>query len=127
MKRQLATEGLTKTYRGRAVVRDVDVQIGPGEVVGLLGPNGAGKTTTFYGILGLVTPDKGRVLLDGEDITSLPMYMRARKGIGYLPQEASIFRRMTVEENLLSILEMRGTFLPDHGATGSWNFMMASW
>jgi len=108
LKRQLATEGLTKTYRGRAVVRDVDVQIGPGEVVGLLGPNGAGKTTTFYGILGLVTPDKGRVLLDGEDITSLPMYMRARRGISYLPQEASIFRKMTVEDNLVAILESVG-------------------
>ena len=108
MKRQLATEGLTKTYRGRAVVRDVDVRIGPGEVVGLLGPNGAGKTTTFYGILGLVTPDKGRVLLDGEDITSLPMYMRARRGISYLPQEASIFRKMTVEDNLVAILESVG-------------------
>jgi lipopolysaccharide export system ATP-binding protein len=108
LERQLATEGLTKTYRGRAVVRDVDIRIRPGEVVGLLGPNGAGKTTTFYGILGLVSPDKGRVLLDGEDITSLPMYMRARRGISYLPQEASIFRKMTVEDNLVAILESVG-------------------
>jgi len=106
--RSLAAAGLTKAYRGRPVVREVDIVIEPGEVVGLLGPNGAGKTTTFYCILGLVTPDRGRVLLDGEDITSLPMYQRARRGVSYLPQEASIFRRMTVEDNLLAILETRG-------------------
>ena len=105
MDRHLATEGLVKTYRGRTVVQDVDLEIRPGEVVGLLGPNGAGKTTTFYCILGLVAPDRGRVLLDGRDITSLPMYLRARRGISYLPQEASIFRKMTVEENLMAILE----------------------
>jgi lipopolysaccharide export system ATP-binding protein len=105
---ELPGRSLTKAYRGRPVVREVDIVIEPGEVVGLLGPNGAGKTTTFYCILGLVTPDRGRVLLDGEDITALPMYQRARRGVSYLPQEASIFRRMTVEDNLLAILETRG-------------------
>ncbi len=108
MIRSLHTEGLSKTYRGRAVVRDVALTIGGGEIVGLLGPNGAGKTTTFACILGLVRPDRGRVMLDGEDITSLPMYLRARRGLGYLPQEASIFRRMSVEDNLLAILETLG-------------------
>ena len=102
----LIAQELTKVYRRRAVVDSVSVSICPGEVVGLLGPNGAGKTTSFYCILGLVPPDRGRVSLDGEDITRLPMYLRARKGIGYLPQEASIFRLMSVEENLLAILEM---------------------
>jgi lipopolysaccharide export system ATP-binding protein len=106
--RQLAVEHLSKSYRGRSVVRDINVRIRPGEVVGLLGPNGAGKTTSFYCILGLVTPDEGRVLLHGADITSLPMYLRARQGISYLPQEASIFRRMTVADNLLSVLETLG-------------------
>jgi ABC-type sugar transport system ATPase subunit len=105
----LVAERLSKQFRGRKVVDGVSVRISPGEVVGLLGPNGAGKTTSFYLILGLVPPNGGRVLLDGRDITALPMYMRARRGIGYLPQEASIFRRMTVEENLLSILELQGT------------------
>jgi lipopolysaccharide export system ATP-binding protein len=103
----LAAEGLTKVYRRRAVVDGVSVRIAPGQVVGLLGPNGAGKTTSFYLILGLVPPDRGRVFLDDRDITELPMYLRARRGIGYLPQEASIFRRMTVEENILAILEMK--------------------
>ena len=101
----LVAEGLKKVYRRRAVVDGVTVSIAPGEVVGLLGPDGAGKTTTFYLILGLVPPDAGRVLLDDHDITDLPMYMRARRGIGYLPQEASIFRRMTIRQNLLAILE----------------------
>jgi lipopolysaccharide export system ATP-binding protein len=101
----LAVEGLSKAYKGRQVVRDVSLSIEGGEVVGLLGPNGAGKTTTFYCILGLVRPDRGRILLGGHDITRLPMYLRAREGISYLPQEASIFRKMTVEENLLAILE----------------------
>ncbi len=105
MERHLAVEGLSKSYRGRKVVREVDLEIGPSEVVGLLGPNGAGKTTTFYCILGLTAPDSGRVLLDGKDITSLPMYLRARRGIGFLPQEPSIFRKMTVEGNLMAILE----------------------
>ncbi len=100
--------GLTKTYGRRTVVRDVRVSIDQGEVVGLLGPNGAGKTTTFYMIVGLARPDGGRVCLGGEEITGLPMYLRARKGIGYLPQEASIFRKLTVEENVLAILEAQG-------------------
>jgi lipopolysaccharide export system ATP-binding protein len=102
-------EALNKSYGGRRVVDDVSVSIAPGEVVGLLGPNGAGKTTSFYLILGLVPADRGRVLLDGRDITSFPMYLRAREGIGYLPQEASIFRRLTVEENLMAVLELKGT------------------
>jgi lipopolysaccharide export system ATP-binding protein len=101
----LSTTGLTKAFGGRTVVRGVDVAISSGEVVGLLGPNGAGKTTTFSMIVGLVSPDAGRVLLDGADVTEDPMYVRARKGIGYLPQEASIFRGLTVEQNILAILE----------------------
>src|SRR5215471_8770468 len=96
---------LSKSYRGRKVVDDVDLEIGQGEVVGLLGPNGAGKTTTFHILVGLARPDSGRVLLDGEDITDLPMYLRARSGISYLPQEPSAFRQLTVEENLLAVLE----------------------
>ncbi len=96
---------LSKSYRGRKVVDDVDLEIQQGEVVGLLGPNGAGKTTTFYILVGLARPDSGRVLLDGEDITDLPMYLRARNGISYLPQEPSVFRQLTVEENLLAVLE----------------------
>jgi lipopolysaccharide export system ATP-binding protein len=104
----LVARGLAKQFRGRRVVDGVSLGISPGEVVGLLGPNGAGKTTTFHLILGLIPPNVGGVFLDGQEITAMPMYMRARRGIGYLPQEASIFRRMTVEDNLLSILEMRG-------------------
>ncbi|HEV8385617.1 MAG TPA: LPS export ABC transporter ATP-binding protein [Candidatus Acidoferrales bacterium] len=96
---------LRKSYRGRTVVDHVDLEIAQGEVVGLLGPNGAGKTTTFYILVGLARPDAGRVLLDGEDITDLPMYLRARGGISYLPQEPSVFRKLTVEENLLAVLE----------------------
>jgi lipopolysaccharide export system ATP-binding protein len=96
---------LRKSYRGRKVVDDVSLEIQQGEVVGLLGPNGAGKTTTFYILVGLARPDYGRVLLDGEDITDLPMYLRARSGISYLPQEPSVFRKLTVEENLLAVLE----------------------
>ncbi len=103
----LFADRLRKTYRGRTVVDDVSLRIAPGEIVGLLGPNGAGKTTTFYLILGLVPPDGGQVRLDGKDITRLPMYQRARRGIGYLPQEPSIFRGMSVEENLLAVLELR--------------------
>ena len=103
----LVASDLVKQFRGRKVVDGVSIRIRPGEVIGLLGPNGAGKTTSFHLILGLMPPKAGRVLLDGRDITNMPMYMRARRGIGYLPQEASIFRRMTVEENLLSILELR--------------------
>ncbi len=105
MNRRLDVDGISKSYRGRNVVRDVSLSIQSAEVVGLLGPNGAGKTTTFYCILGLVTPEGGRILLNGSDITRLPMYLRAREGISYLPQEASIFRKMTVEENLMAILE----------------------
>lgn len=102
---QLQAVELSKSYRGRKVVDDVDLEIGPGEVVGLLGPNGAGKTTTFYILVGLARPDSGRVLLDGQDITDLPMYLRARSGISYLPQEPSVFRQLTVEANLLAVLE----------------------
>ena len=102
---KLQAAALNKSYRGRKVVDDVHVEVQQGEVVGLLGPNGAGKTTTFYIIVGLARPDYGRVLLDGEDITDLPMYLRARSGISYLPQEPSVFRKLTVEENLLAVLE----------------------
>jgi lipopolysaccharide export system ATP-binding protein len=101
----LRTHELTKSYGGRTVVRGVSLDVASGEVVGLLGPNGAGKTTTFYMTVGLTTPDAGRVILDGEDVTDDPMYVRARKGIGYLPQEPSIFRGLTVEQNILAILE----------------------
>ena len=101
----LRTAELAKTYRGRRVVDDVSIELREGKVVGLLGPNGAGKTTSFYMIVGLITPDSGRVLLDDQDITELPMYQRARRGISYLPQEASVFRKLTVEQNLLAILE----------------------
>src|SRR5512133_3081005 len=104
----LRTVELTKSYGGRTVVRGVSLEVASGEVVGLLGPNGAGKTTTFYMTVGLTAPDSGRVLLDGTDVTSDPMYIRARKGIGYLPQEASIFRGLTVEQNILAILETLG-------------------
>jgi lipopolysaccharide export system ATP-binding protein len=96
---------LSKSYRGRKVVDDVELEIGQGEVVGLLGPNGAGKTTTFYILVGLARPDSGRVLLNGEEITDLPMYLRARSGISYLPQEPSVFRQLTCEQNLLAVLE----------------------
>jgi lipopolysaccharide export system ATP-binding protein len=101
----LEGRGLRKVYRGRTVVNDVTIRVEGGEVVGLLGPNGAGKTTTFSMVVGLVIPDAGAVLLDGEDVTTLPMFRRARRGLGYLPQEPSIFRRMTALENLLAILE----------------------
>jgi len=101
----LRTEGLTKSYGGRTVVRGVNLDVASGEIVGLLGPNGAGKTTTFYMTVGLTAPDSGRVILDGQDLTDDPMYIRARKGIGYLPQEPSIFRGLTVEQNILAILE----------------------
>ena len=102
---RLRTHELTKSYSDRTVVRGVSLDVASGEVVGLLGPNGAGKTTTFYLVVGLTAPDSGRVTLDGEDVTAVPMYVRARKGIGYLPQEPSIFRGLTVEQNLLAILE----------------------
>jgi lipopolysaccharide export system ATP-binding protein len=101
----LRTQDLTKSYGGRTVVRGVSLEVNSGEIVGLLGPNGAGKTTTFYMTVGLTSPDSGRVFLDGEDLTDAPMYVRARKGIGYLPQEPSIFRGLTVQQNIVAILE----------------------
>ncbi len=101
----LSTVDLSKSFKGRKVVDDISLRIAQGEVVGLLGPNGAGKTTTFYIIVGLMGPDSGQVLLDGVDITTLPMYLRARNGISYLPQEPSIFRKLTVEENIMAVLE----------------------
>jgi lipopolysaccharide export system ATP-binding protein len=104
--RTLATDEIGKSYRGRRVVNGVSLRVEQGEVVGLLGPNGAGKTTTFYAIVGLLPPDTGRVLIDDDDITDVPMYLRARQyGISYLPQEASVFRKLTVEENILAVLE----------------------
>ena len=105
MSRLLRATSLCKSYRGRQVVDHVDLEIPSGRVTGLLGPNGAGKTTTFYMVVGLTTPDQGQVFLDGEELTPVPMYRRARAGISYLPQEASVFRKLTVEENLLAILE----------------------
>ncbi len=104
--RTLATDEVGKSYRGRRVVNGVSLRVEQGEVVGLLGPNGAGKTTTFYTIVGLIPPDTGRVMIDQDDITDVPMYLRARQyGISYLPQEASVFRKLTVEENILAVLE----------------------
>src|SRR6202044_2769366 len=102
---KLSTDEIGKSYKGRQVVRGVSVQVSQGEVVGLLGPNGAGKTTSFYMIVGLVTPDSGRVMVDEDDITPLPMYKRAQRGISYLPQEASVFRKLSVEDNLMAILQ----------------------
>ena len=102
----LKIESLRKSYRKRLVIRDVSMQLHRGEVVALLGPNGSGKTTCFYSIAGLVTPEGGKVIVDGRDVTRLPMYRRARLGIGYLPQENSIFRGMTVENNILAVLEL---------------------
>jgi len=101
----LRGEGLTKIYRRRRVVDDVDISVEQGEIVGLLGPNGAGKTTTFYMIVGLIPPDEGRVYLDDDDLTGVPMYRRARRGVGYLAQEPSVFRKLSVEDNVLAILE----------------------
>lgn len=100
------TKELVKSYKGRTVVNHVSVDVKQGEIVGLLGPNGAGKTTTFYMVVGLIKPDEGRVFLDDEDITKLPMYKRAQMGIGYLPQEASVFRKLSVEDNIMAVLEM---------------------
>lgn len=105
----LRAENLVKKYKTRTVVDHVSVQVAQGEIVGLLGPNGAGKTTSFYMIVGLIKPNEGKIFLDSEEITPLPMYQRARKGIGYLAQEASVFRKLTVEENILAVLEMRDT------------------
>ena len=106
MSNTLRSESLIKIYKKRKVVNKASVEVSKGEIVGLLGPNGAGKTTTFYMITGMIKPDAGKVFLDQEEITKIPMYKRAKMGIGYLPQEASIFRRLTVEENLLAVLEM---------------------
>jgi len=102
----LRSDSLVKIYKRRAVVNKVSIEVSKGEIVGLLGPNGAGKTTTFYMIVGMIKPDKGKVFLDNGEITKIPMYKRARMGIGYLPQEASIFRNLTVEQNLMGILQM---------------------
>ena len=103
----LTAQEISKSYKLRKVVKDLSLEMKSGEVVGLLGPNGAGKTTAFYMIVGLVTADSGKILLDGQDLTSQPMHVRARLGVGYLPQEASIFRKLTVEQNILAILENR--------------------
>src|SRR6201999_1454836 len=110
--RKLSTDEINKSYKGRQVVHGVSVQVTEGEVVGLLGPNGAGKTTSFYMIVGLIQPDGGRILSDSEDITHVPMYLRARQyGISYLPQEPSVFRKLTVEENILAVLEVQSLSL----------------
>ena len=106
MERILSARGLEKSYKGRTVVHGVDLELHSGEVIGLLGPNGAGKTTTFYLIVGLIEPDKGQILLDSDDITTLPISARARAGISYLPQEQSVFHRLSVADNLMAILEM---------------------
>jgi len=110
----LTAAGLAKSYKSRQVVRDFGLALRPGEVVGLLGPNGAGKTTCFYMIVGLVSADSGQILLDGKDITALPMHERARRGLGYLPQEASVFRKLSVADNVAAVLELRGD-LDAHG------------
>src|SRR5665213_3839705 len=107
MTETLETVEISKSYRGRRVVNDVSLTVKRGEIVGLLGPNGAGKTTSFYMVVGLISPDSGRVQLDGKDITPVPMYRRANLGVSYLPQEASVFRKLTVEDNLMAILETR--------------------
>jgi lipopolysaccharide export system ATP-binding protein len=103
----LETVEIAKSYRGRRVVNDVSLTVKRGEIVGLLGPNGAGKTTSFYMVVGLISPDSGKVLLDGKDVTSVPMYQRANLGVSYLPQEASVFRKLSVEDNLMAILQTR--------------------
>jgi len=103
----LETSEISKSYKGRRVVNDVSLTVSRGEIVGLLGPNGAGKTTSFYMVVGLISPDSGKVMLDGIDLTSMPMYQRARHGISYLPQEASVFRKLSVEDNLMAILQTR--------------------
>jgi lipopolysaccharide export system ATP-binding protein len=103
----LETSEISKSYRGRRVVNDVSLTVSRGEIVGLLGPNGAGKTTSFYMVVGLISPDSGKVMLDGIDLTNMPMFQRARHGISYLPQEASVFRKLSVEDNLMAILQTR--------------------
>jgi len=109
----LSAQGLQKSFRSRQVVQDFGFEIRRGEVVGLLGPNGAGKTTCFYMVVGLIEPDGGRITLDGEDITGLPMHQRARLGLGYLPQEASVFRRLSVADNIMAVLELRRDLAAD--------------
>ncbi len=104
---KLSTEGIKKSYKGRQVVKGVTVEVNQGEIVGLLGPNGAGKTTSFYMIVGLVSPDEGKVFVDDTEITKLPMYKRAKLGVGYLPQEVSVFRKLSVEDNIMGILQMQ--------------------
>ncbi|MEW6739170.1 MAG: LPS export ABC transporter ATP-binding protein [Nitrospirota bacterium] len=118
MNHALEIKGLSKAYGKRYVVRDVNISVRTGEIVGLLGPNGAGKTTTFYMVVGMIRPEQGDITLDGEDIRRLPMYQRARKGIGYLPQEPSIFRKLTVRENLKAVLEISGMGRSDGNSGG---------
>lgn len=113
MNHSLEIRGLSKAYGSRYVVKDVNLSVKTGEIVGLLGPNGAGKTTTFYMVVGMIRPEKGNIFLDGEDIKGLAMYQRARKGIGYLPQEPSIFRKLTVRENLMAVLEIQNSTLQE--------------
>ena len=108
MTHSLQAKGFSKTYRGKRAVNNISLSVSTGEIVGLLGPNGAGKTTTFYMIVGMIKPDSGTITLDDEDIGQLPMYQRARKGIGYLPQEPSIFRKLTVRDNIRAVLEIKG-------------------
>ena len=103
---KLKAEGLFKSYKGRKVVNDIEIEVNQGEIVGLLGPNGAGKTTSFYMIVGLIKPDGGKISLDKDEITKLPMYLRAKKGIGYLAQEASVFRKLSIEDNIKAVLEL---------------------
>jgi lipopolysaccharide export system ATP-binding protein len=117
MSHLLEVRGLSKSYHGRAVVNNVNLHVSTGEIVGLLGPNGAGKTTTFYSILGLVRPEQGNILLDGQDIGRMPMYRRAVLGLSYLPQEPSIFRKLTVEDNLKAVLEIKGLPGPEVDAS----------
>lgn len=118
----IETRGLVKKYGSRTVVDHVSFEVKQGEIVGLLGPNGAGKTTSFYQVVGLVKPDEGKVFLNGKDITSLPMYKRAKMGLGYLPQEASVFRKLSVEDNILAILEM--TDLPKSAQKAKLEFLL---
>lgn len=113
---QLRCENLVKKYGLRTVVKGVSMQVNQGEIVGFLGPNGAGKTTSFYMITGQIVPNDGKVFLDNEEITKLPMYKRAQKGVGYLPQDASVFRKMSVEDNIMSVMEMKGLSLQDRKA-----------
>ncbi|MDP2059066.1 MAG: ATP-binding cassette domain-containing protein, partial [Flavobacteriaceae bacterium] len=103
---KLRAENLVKTYKGRSVVKGISVEVNQGEIIGLLGPNGAGKTTSFYMIVGLIKPNDGRIFLDNEEITKFPMYKRAQHGIGYLAQEASVFRKLSVEDNIRSVLQL---------------------